>query len=127
MLRTSALVPAVVALAGTGLYRIGVRSIFSGRTASRPTCATSRFITLFERNVEWLFVLGLLGLATDRHRCGRTVQAVRVRRLQRWLLARRHQRARAAGDRLVAASWLTSAACTIVIPGRSSYWRARWT
>jgi hypothetical protein len=66
MLRTSALVyGTVVALAGTGLYRVGIKKHFL--EAYLHIAANVLFVALasalFERNVEWLYVLGLLGLA----------------------------------------------------------------
>ncbi len=66
MLRTSALVyGTVVALAGTGLYRIGVKKHFL--EAYLHIAANVLFVALvsalFGRDVEWRYVLGLLGLA----------------------------------------------------------------
>jgi hypothetical protein len=66
VLRTSALVyGTVVALAGTGLYRVGSKRHFL--EAYLHIAANVLFVALvsalFERNVEWLYVLGLLGLA----------------------------------------------------------------
>jgi hypothetical protein len=65
-LRTYALVyGTVVALAGTGLYTLGIKKHFL--EAYLHVAANVLFVALlsalFGRNVEWLYLLGLLGLA----------------------------------------------------------------